>query len=103
MDHIGLDVHQKGSQLCILSEAWELIERRVRPEPQRSATVQGESGPGLASSWKPPAPASGWRAASVSAPVSRRVKGGSALTCPRASASIRTLVVPPRRRPLRER
>ena len=37
MDHIGMDVHKKESQLCILTEAGELIERRVRTEPQRFA------------------------------------------------------------------
>ncbi|MBI4627772.1 MAG: hypothetical protein HY729_03600 [Candidatus Rokubacteria bacterium] len=32
MDHIGMDVHKKKSQICILTEAGELIERRVRTE-----------------------------------------------------------------------
>ncbi len=35
MDHSGMDVHKKKSQICILTEACELIERRVRTEPQR--------------------------------------------------------------------
>ncbi len=42
MDHIGMDVHKEESQLCILTEAGELIERRVRSEPQRFAVVLGE-------------------------------------------------------------
>ena len=42
MDHIGMDVHKKESQLCILTEAGELIERRVRSEPERFAAVLGE-------------------------------------------------------------
>ena len=39
MDHIGMDVHKKESQLCILTETGELIERRVRSEPARFAAV----------------------------------------------------------------
>ena len=42
MDHIGIDVHKKESQICILTEAGELIERRVRTEPQRFAAVLGD-------------------------------------------------------------
>ena len=41
MDHIGMDVHKKESQLCILTEAGEVIERRVRSEPGRFAAVLG--------------------------------------------------------------
>jgi hypothetical protein len=37
MDHIGIDVHKKDSQTCILAEDGELIERRVRTEAE-SAT-----------------------------------------------------------------
>ena len=42
MDHIGIDVHKKESQICILAEGGELIERRVRTEPERLAAVLGE-------------------------------------------------------------
>jgi len=42
MDHIGMDVHKKESQICILTEAGELIERRVRTEPQRFTAVLGD-------------------------------------------------------------
>jgi transposase len=42
MDHIGMDVHKKESQLCMLTEAGELIERRVRSEPERFAAVLGD-------------------------------------------------------------
>jgi transposase len=42
MDHIGMDVHTKESQICILTEEGELIERRVRTEPQRFAAVLGD-------------------------------------------------------------
>ena len=47
MDHIGIDVHKiavhkKESQLCILAEGGELIERQVRTEPDRLAAVLRE-------------------------------------------------------------
>src|SRR5438445_10021820 len=41
MDHIGIDVHKKDSQICILTEAGELLERRIRTEPDRFAEVLG--------------------------------------------------------------
>jgi transposase len=37
-----MDVHTKESQICILTEEGELIERRVRTEPQRFAAVLGD-------------------------------------------------------------
>ena len=33
MDHIGIDVHKKESQIRNLAERGQLIERRVRTEP----------------------------------------------------------------------
>lgn len=42
MDHSGIDVHQKGSHIGILTEGGELIERRVHTEPQRFAVVLGD-------------------------------------------------------------
>ncbi len=42
MDHIAMDVHKKESQLCIITEEGELIERRVRTDPQRFAAVLGD-------------------------------------------------------------
>jgi len=39
MDHIGIDVHKKESQICILAEGGELIEQRIRTEPERFAAV----------------------------------------------------------------
>jgi transposase len=45
MDHIGIDVHKKdiqiNIQICILTEAGELVERRVRMEASRFAEVLG--------------------------------------------------------------
>ena len=41
MDHIGIDVHKKHTQICILAEGGELIERRVRTEAEQFAAVLG--------------------------------------------------------------
>jgi transposase len=41
MQHIGIDVHKKESQICLLTQDGELIERRVRTEPQRFAEGLG--------------------------------------------------------------
>lgn len=37
MDHVGIDVHKVTSQICMIAEGGELIERRVRTEPSRLA------------------------------------------------------------------
>jgi len=42
MDHIGIDVHKKESQMCILAEGGELLERRIRTEPRCFAEVLGD-------------------------------------------------------------
>ena len=42
MDHIGIDVHKKESQICMLAEGGELIEQRIRTEPERFAAVLGK-------------------------------------------------------------
>ena len=39
MDHIGIDVHKRESQICLLAEGGELIERRIRTEPERFTAV----------------------------------------------------------------
>jgi transposase len=41
MDHIGIDVHKKESQICILAEGGEVLEQRIRTEPARFAAVLG--------------------------------------------------------------
>jgi transposase len=41
MDHIGIDVHKKESQICILSEDGEQLEPRVRTTPARFTDVLG--------------------------------------------------------------
>jgi hypothetical protein len=33
MDHIGIDMHKRESQIYILAESGEVIERRIRTEP----------------------------------------------------------------------
>jgi transposase len=42
MDHIGIDVHKKESQVCILGEGGELREHRIRTTPERFAAVLGD-------------------------------------------------------------
>ena len=42
MDHIGIDVHKKESQICILGAEGELSEQRVRTTPDRFADVLGD-------------------------------------------------------------
>jgi hypothetical protein len=42
MDHVGIDVHRKERQVCILGEGGELREQRIRTTPERFAAVLGE-------------------------------------------------------------
>ena len=35
IDHIGIDLHKWESQICLLAEKGEVIERRIRTGPQR--------------------------------------------------------------------
>jgi transposase len=41
MDHIGIDVHKRESQIYILAEGGEVVEQRIRTEPGRFAAVLG--------------------------------------------------------------
>src|SRR5512145_2102799 len=41
MEHIGIDVHKKDTQICILTEGGELIEGRVRTLAERFREVLG--------------------------------------------------------------
>src|SRR5437773_5051182 len=41
MDHMGIDVHKRESQIYLLAESGEVIERRIRTEPERFAAVLG--------------------------------------------------------------
>src|SRR5499426_868941 len=45
MDHVGIDLHKREIQICILAEGGELIERRIRTDPHRFAEVLGERAP----------------------------------------------------------
>ena len=35
MDHIGIDVHKRDSQIHMLAERGEVLEQRIRTEPER--------------------------------------------------------------------
>jgi transposase len=45
MDHIGIDVHKKESQICILAEGGELIERRILTQLRRFGEALGGRAP----------------------------------------------------------
>lgn len=42
MEHIGIDVHKNQSQVCILTESGEMVEKRIRTEGKRFKEVLGE-------------------------------------------------------------
>jgi transposase len=42
MDNIGLDLHKRESQLCILTEDGEIVERRIQTSRERFTAVLGE-------------------------------------------------------------
>jgi len=41
MEYVGIDLHKNESQICLLTETGEAMERRIRTEPQRFADVWG--------------------------------------------------------------
>ncbi|HEY7117073.1 MAG TPA: IS110 family transposase [Tepidisphaeraceae bacterium] len=41
MDHIGIDVHKRESQIYILAQGGEVMEQRIRTEPERFDAVLG--------------------------------------------------------------
>lgn len=41
MEHVGIDVHKKESQVCILAEDGSIIEKRIRTARERFADVFG--------------------------------------------------------------
>ena len=41
MDHIGIDLHKKSSQICILTLGGELLERRIPTTPESFAAALG--------------------------------------------------------------
>ncbi len=42
MDFIGIDVHKRESQVCILAAEGELVEKRIRTERERFAELLKE-------------------------------------------------------------
>ena len=45
MDTIGLDLHKRESQLCVLTEAGEIVERRIVTSRERLTAVLGARAP----------------------------------------------------------
>lgn len=41
MDHVGIDVHKKESQVCILTEEGEVVEARIATTRERFLEVLG--------------------------------------------------------------
>ena len=41
MDHVGIDLHKRESQICIETEVGEVIEKRIRTERERFEAVFG--------------------------------------------------------------
>lgn len=41
MEHVGMDVHERESQIRILTEGGDLIERRIRTQGPRLVEVPG--------------------------------------------------------------
>ena len=41
MEYVGIDLHKKESQICLLAEAGAVMECRIRTDPQRFAAVLG--------------------------------------------------------------
>ena len=41
MEYVGTDVHKNQSQICILTEAGEMLEKRVRTDRERFGEVLG--------------------------------------------------------------
>jgi hypothetical protein len=42
MDHIGIDLHKNTSQVCILTEDGELVERRIKTDRESFDKLFGE-------------------------------------------------------------
>ena len=37
MEYVGIDLHKKESHICLIMETGEMMESRIRTEPQRFA------------------------------------------------------------------
>ena len=44
MEHIGIDVHKRESQICILTPEGEILEQRIPSTRERFATFHNASG-----------------------------------------------------------
>ena len=42
MEHVGIDVHSNESQICMLTEEGEILERRIRTRSERFAELRLE-------------------------------------------------------------
>ena len=60
MHTIGIDLHKRESQLCILAETGEITERRIATTRERFTAVLGVL-PRRGFSWRRPRRANGWR------------------------------------------
>jgi hypothetical protein len=60
MNYIGIDVHRKESQICIVGAGGELVEQRIRTSPERFAAATSATHRGRASSSGPRRRASAW-------------------------------------------
>ena len=47
MGTIGLDLHKRESRLCVLTEAGEVVERRIVTNRERITVVLGGRAPAL--------------------------------------------------------
>jgi len=45
MDYIGIDLHKNSSQVCILTEDGELVERRIKTDRESFDKLLGERPP----------------------------------------------------------
>ena len=52
MEYVGIDLHKKESQICLLTETGEVMERRIRTEPSGSLRCWAD-GHALGSSSRP--------------------------------------------------
>ncbi len=42
MDHVGIDVHKRESQICIETDEGEVLEKRIRTERERFEAMFGQ-------------------------------------------------------------
>ncbi len=52
MARIGIDVHKVDSQICILAERGEIVERRIRTQRERFAAVLGSRAQARNARWR---------------------------------------------------